>query len=102
MPRRIQRQRTKGWRMPAGAVYVGRSTVFGNPFPISDRHPPHIAVERYRRWVSGFYPVFPGQLRDLHAALPRIKGRALVCWCRLDQPCHADVLLELANREPKA
>ena len=31
-PKRIQRQRTKGWRMPEGAVYVGRPTVFGNPF----------------------------------------------------------------------
>ncbi|MBK7274882.1 MAG: DUF4326 domain-containing protein [Actinomycetales bacterium] len=31
-PQRIQRQRTKGWRMPEGAVYVGRPTKWGNPF----------------------------------------------------------------------
>jgi hypothetical protein len=27
-----------------------------------------------------------------------LRGRDLACWCPLDQPCHADVLLELANR----
>ena len=32
MPKRIQRRRTKGWRMPPGVVYVGRPTIFGNPF----------------------------------------------------------------------
>ena len=34
MPIRIQRRRTKGWRMPAGAVYVGRPSYFGNPFSV--------------------------------------------------------------------
>lgn len=34
MPERIQRQRTKGWRMPEGAVYVGRPTKYGNPFAV--------------------------------------------------------------------
>lgn len=33
----------------------------------------------------------------LVAALPRLRGKNLACWCALDQPCHADVLLELAN-----
>ena len=27
----------------------------------------------------------------------KLRGRDLMCWCPLDQPCHADVLLELAN-----
>lgn len=31
-PRRIQRLRAKGWRMPPSAVYVGRPTRWGNPF----------------------------------------------------------------------
>lgn len=34
MPKRIQRQRKKGWRMPEGAVYVGRPSKWGNPFKI--------------------------------------------------------------------
>jgi hypothetical protein len=28
-----------------------------------------------------------------------LRGKNLACWCPLDQPCHADVLLEIANRE---
>ena len=28
-----------------------------------------------------------------------LSGRDLACWCPVDQPCHADVLLELANSE---
>lgn len=31
--------------------------------------------------------------------LHELRGKNLACWCRLDAPCHADVLLELANRE---
>jgi hypothetical protein len=38
-PLRIQRKRTKGWRMPEGAVYVGRPSRWGNPFKVGDRHP---------------------------------------------------------------
>ena len=33
-PQRIQRRRTKGWRMPTGAVYVGRGTPWGNPWMV--------------------------------------------------------------------
>ena len=33
-PIRIQRKRTKGWRMPPNTVYVGRPTIWGNPFPV--------------------------------------------------------------------
>lgn len=31
-PTRIQRKRTKGWKMPEGAIYVGRPTQWGNPW----------------------------------------------------------------------
>lgn len=29
--------------------------------------------------------------------LSELRGKDLACWCPLDQPCHADVLLEIAN-----
>jgi hypothetical protein len=37
MPKRIQRKRTKGWKIPEGAVYVGRPTIYGNPFHLTLR-----------------------------------------------------------------
>jgi hypothetical protein len=121
-PQRIQRRRTAGWRMPEGAVYVGRPTRWGNPFAASRHADGQWRVyengvgEHGRFWASyatgkeararavelfelhigpmGNYEYDEATLVDLRRLLA---GRDLVCWCPLDQPCHADVLLELAN-----
>jgi hypothetical protein len=129
-PVRIQRRRTKGWRMPEDAVYVGRPTVFGNPFrPILSRCCPNWDVidendvtylidhERAHRLpyrtsrqeaMSNAVRLFDADLTywlggrikhdpELAAAIQQLRGADLACWCPLDQPCHADVLLEIAN-----
>ena len=108
-PKRIQRQRTKGWRMPEGAVYVGRPTIWGNPFV----HPDQIrAVEAFRSLISAGTKSFSiskdglqfarnAHPNTLHWAYgefirdnaPKLRGCDLACWCPLGQPCHADVLL---------
>lgn len=118
MPIRIQRRRTKGWRMPEGAVYVGRPSRWGNPYwarggtvwgpsggPVFDgqivgysTHAPAsnavlAAIEAFRRDID-----IPIRSRLTTAGIrAALAGRDLACWCPLDQPCHADVLLELAN-----
>lgn len=38
-PQRIQRKRTKGWKMPENTVYVGRPSKWGNPFTIGKKNP---------------------------------------------------------------
>lgn len=102
MPERIQRKRVKGWRMPPGAVYVGRPTKWGNPYrePGQDGEglPWHAgdAAEAFRQWIA---LTTEGQWLA-HDARQELRGKDLACWCPLDQPCRADVLLELANREP--
>lgn len=111
-PQRVQRRRTEGWRMPAGAIYVGRGTRWGNPWivhahtlrcgpgladcPTSIAYSCADAVQKYRHSV--LYPLVgqppvptPDEIRV------ELRGHDLACWCPLDQPCHADVLLELAN-----
>lgn len=101
-PQRIQLRRTKGWRKPEGAVVVARPSRWGNPYRVGDINPyattedhPHgqpadaaEVVALYRMGVT-FLPaeVFAG-----------LRGRDLACWCPLNQPCHGDVLLEIANR----
>ena len=111
-PVRVQRRRTRGWRAPAGAVYVGRPTQWENPVRIqrrrrkwivttrdgqliiaaADRHEAHaVAVAFYRRLLAEH----PRREEDVRAALA---GRDLMCWCPPDLPCHADVLLEIANQ----
>src|SRR5438132_14274915 len=36
-PKRIQRSRAKGWKIPANAIYVGRPTVWGNPYVVGSQ-----------------------------------------------------------------
>lgn len=119
-PQRIQRKRTKGWRTPLcscgcgkPARYVGRSTRWGNPWgigatvTITSRFGPTrqilesidapAAVDLYRVWITRVHiadvPFDPYRL-----SLSELRGHDLACWCPLDQPCHADILLQLANR----
>ncbi len=81
--------------MPANTVYVGRPTVWGNPFIVGseliggEKLTAKKAVALYRQYASDVL-----NKSDLRACL---RGKHLACWCPLDQPCHADVLLELAN-----
>ena len=92
-PKRIQRKRTKGWRMPEGAVYVGRPTKWGNPFAMFDTGQKMTRLEA----VNCFRVYVLQQLRGPGYPLRELRGKDLACWCPLDQPCHADVLLEIAN-----
>lgn len=109
-PRRIQLRRTKGWRKPANTVVVARPTKWGNPFRVQQYTMVEVdqglmaadavqgicvtaeaTVNKYRRWLKGFgRPI----CRD---AKEQLRGKNLACWCKLHAPCHADVLLELAN-----
>lgn len=149
-PLRIQRQRTKGWQMPTGAIYVGRPGKWGNPFAHRNRmtglvryqpatpdvvdfegrisadgtrHDYYAAdgtvTEFWVRWATHaeLVELFRRTLLDptpgMVAAWPsrggrftrftvddvrrHLAGRDLACWCPLDRPCHADVLLDIAN-----
>lgn len=106
VPIRIQRKRAKGWKMPPHTIYVGRPTPMGNPlragmwkgFTAGD------AVQNFRLWIDrdptvrSYDNTFgkPPKIEEIKA----LRGFNLCCWCALDQPCHADLLLELANEEP--
>jgi len=92
-PKRIQRKRTKGWKAPVGAVYVGRPTKWGNPYRVGFGCTAHQAVQRYIDRLDGNVWTSPNK----HDVKRELRGRDLICWCPLDKPCHADVLLEIAN-----
>jgi hypothetical protein len=97
-PARIQLRRTKGWRMPPNTVRVDRATIWGNPFHIGPRCTPEQAVAAFRRAVDDLYDGRASALDFFRSNVPALRGKNLACWCALDSPCHADVLLELANR----
>jgi hypothetical protein len=88
-PKRIQRSRAKGWKMPPNTVYVGRPTQFGNPYSLEGGWSREQVVEKYRERMKHANHEF---------IRLELRGKNLACWCPLNQPCHADVLLEIANR----
>lgn len=122
MPERIQRKRTRGWRMPEGAIYVGRPSRWGNPFRvvredgvgwslrgIDEERGEWTGIGRelacayaksfYWSWITGerAWPGLPDPPSG--SELEKLSGHDLACWCPIPFACHADVLLALTNRE---
>jgi hypothetical protein len=123
VPERVQLRRTKGWRLPAGAVVVARPTKWGNPFKVGesiDRNSPLAPyVEIPGGWGRGFGALTSVRLTtaqqavDAHIAwfieqphlmltvAGELGGHDLACWCPVAEPCHADFLLYMANPQPE-
>ena len=100
-PKRIQRKRTKGWKMPPNTVSVTRPGRWGNPYRTSlfRDYSRAAVVADYKRWLSGDVGarVWAGPPPTKNEIRAELRGKNLACFCPLDQPCHADVLLEIAN-----
>ena len=119
--KRIQRKRTKGWKMPPTAKYVGRPTQWGNPFVVSqnktgawlitdDRTGEHVGrlghdgiYKTKRLALEDAVDFFRVDIEDtvepdlsLFLA-PLLEYEEVACWCPLDSPCHADVLIEFLS-----
>ena len=94
MPKRVQRKRTKGWRMPKNTAYVGRPTKCGNPFNIDEGRTREQAVAEYNNYIKE--EITSGELD-----IAELRGKNLACFCPLSEACHADVLLELSNKMKK-
>ena len=90
-PRRIELRTMKGWKMPSNTVSVAKPSWWAN---------------QYAWWARGGYSVATSLYRDYIMRRPRLialaqrelRGKNLACRCALNEPCHADVLLELANK----
>ena len=114
-PRRVQLSRKKGWRMPPNTVKVARPSKWGNPYRVINgdnekavrlfRRLFEVPPSRIRHLIlaicSGRPGIGEGAILDMKLSLHELRGKNLACFCRLDQPCHADVLLELANHPIK-
>lgn len=120
-PKRIQLRRTKGWKMPPNTVKVDRTTKWGNPFVAKEWIPRDDwrfeVMEQYARIMhpgltfTGLSRVRVGnraealalfdfslsQSIELLHVVPELRGKNLACWCKPGEPCHADVLMEIAN-----
>ena len=112
LPIRVQLSRAKGWRMPENTVNVARGPgrIWGNPFTVKDAlevgykrgNAAQFVVDCFSDWLRGDRSNWMGPESDAAAGalrhrLPELRGKNLACWCKPGAPCHADVLLELAN-----
>lgn len=115
-PRRIHRSATEPWLKPGNTVFVGHPSYWENPWSpgdgfkliverrcdparnngnvigpddelVSSFVTPEIAVALFRVYSFGI----EDEIRH------DLAGKNLACWCPPDQPCHADVLLQIAN-----
>jgi hypothetical protein len=89
-PKRSQQKRAKGWKMPPNTVSVARPSKWGNPYSL-DEFGRDKAVALYREYLTS------GKGKKLPVGA--LRGKNLACFCAPGLPCHAEVLLELANRE---
>lgn len=94
-PVRLQRKRTKGYKMsdsPNGLenVYVGRPTVYGNTFYLKDFETREECLLEYEKNLRL-------DKQNIQRIKVKLKGKNLVCFCSLDISCHADILLKIAN-----
>lgn len=93
------------------AVNVARPGKWGNPFVVAPANKPghvfkgaaygYIAVPTVEDAVACYREMIAAEgesADDLRARLPELHGKNLACWCKPGAPCHADALLELANR----
>lgn len=122
-PLRLQRTRIAGAKIPPDAIYVGRPTIFGNPWSLEEAVKSglfepgterQVCFDNFKTWLTRTdyeeackkFPLYE-KLKDRRAEvlrrLPELRGKDLVCWCPITDGngetvlCHADVLLELAN-----
>ena len=109
MPTRYQLRRVKGYKKPAGVINVARPTKWGNPFNWQEfkatNYPEkrRMAVEWYEKWLNGdFGALYQDERDEILSDIQELTGKNLACWCPLDEPCHADVLLHLANNGVQA
>jgi hypothetical protein len=115
-PRRVQRSRIKGNRLPDNTICVTRPGPFGNRYWIDQHtrgghwfvHGPDIAtmdiqgtdkegaraeaVRLFRKWAT-----HPGQANYRKRVRAELRGKNVACWCAIGTPCHGDVLLEISN-----
>ena len=92
-PRRIQRKRTKGWKMPENCVYVGRPSKWGNPLIVGVHGTAAECVHLFAMDIG-----FQNSRLDFEFdEIKQLRGKNLACWCPIGADCHADVLLEIAN-----
>jgi hypothetical protein len=95
-PVRVTLSRRKGWRMPPNTVKVCRPGFWGNPFRVGDWRPDGEGFIRDQAEAVELFQTHEWAA-EIRSRANELRGKNLACWCKQGTPCHADVLLDLAN-----
>lgn len=105
-PIRVQRKRSKGWRLPENTVCVDRSGRWGNLFIVNPYVKPgsksgamYICLPTVEDAVECFSLMIDHQPEYKALIKLHLRGKNLACFCPLSSPCHADILLRVANED---
>lgn len=90
-PVRVQLSRRRGFRLPENTVKVDRSAKWGNPYRT------HEFCDGVAGAVAAFRVLVESEDETIAEIKQTLAGKNLACWCKPGEPCHADVLLEIAN-----
>jgi hypothetical protein len=97
-PQRIQLSRKKGWKLPPNTVVVARPRKWGNPYRVGQTDVDGSIIDQAK--AVRLFRLMMKQtacVSLVESAQRELRGKNLACWCRPGTPCHADVLLEIAN-----
>lgn len=99
-PNRVQLSRKKGFKLPPNTVRVARPSRWGNPFKITIGRSREEAVNSFRTWLTleRCTAGIPEKKQWILDHIVELRGKDLACFCNPGQACHADILLEIANR----
>lgn len=105
---RIQRKRSKGFKLPDNCICISRGTKWGNPFTVSELGRTE-AIRRFKECLlkpAMAYRYFcymeetitqTNRFRWMAEHLQDLRGKDIACFCSTDEDCHGDVLIELLN-----
>ena len=97
-PVRLQLSRRKGFDLQKlshrtnglEAVVVSRPSKWGSPFPLKKESDRAKVIARYRAYLHS-------NAKLKKEARKELAGKNLACWCKPGLPCHAEILLRVAN-----
>lgn len=98
MPRVLNKRTAKASEL-RDAVYVGRPSVYGNPYSHrASKIPGTILVKTREEAIARYRGMVESRPALVEAIKNELRGKNLVCWCA-PEACHADFLLEIANAD---
>lgn len=77
--------------IPADAIYIGRGSMWGNPFPITRDQTRAMVIAEHKHWLAN--ETAAGRITN--EQLATLHGKHLVCFCA-PSPCHGETLIEAA------